>query len=647
MTQKRPMRNDEVEELETAFRNLSDKTKNRKSNTTGAKKEQPKKKPSKASENSHAKGKYAKKGFSKSNILMVSIAAFVVIAVVAGFLIYNHIHNNQRISANLTIMGIDVSDMTRAEAEKAVKNQFNALYKNQEVTLTIEDKSVSIPSDVAGVKLNVSKAVDAAIKYSGTDNTDPNALHALDITKFISYKSRPVMELLDPFRAQFSATLIQTSYVIEGTKPTVWDKVDEKASLEIVIKKGVPGYHLDMTTLLEGLESCYNTGVNALVLEYVITEPDPLNYEEILKKYCMEPVEAVMDPETFEITGGTYGYGIDVQEVEAALAETPYGETVRVPYHWTAPEDTKEELSALLFRDVLASYETYASSDYNRNINLELAAAACNNLILYPGDVFSFNGTLGERTADKGYKPGASYVGGQTVYDYGGGICQVATTIYYCAVVSDLEILERDCHQYASSYTPLSTDATIFWNGIDMRFRNNTKYPIRIEASSSNGDVFVKLIGTETKDYYVKFESEHLDTYPFEEEFKEFEADNEKGYKDGQVLTDPYTGYKSRSFRAKYDKATGKLIERTLENVDVYSTRNRVICKIIGTETEPPTTEPGITVPPSTGPSETVPPETNPPETTTPPETVPPAVDDPTPDTSTTEPPASGGDETT
>ena len=112
-------------------------------------------------------------------------------------------------------------------------------------------------------------------------------------------------------------------------------------------------------------------------------------------------------------------------------------------------------------------------------------------------------------------------------------------------------------------------------------------------------------------------------------------------------MTDPYTGYKSRSFRAKYDKATGKLIERTLENVDVYSTRNRVICKIIGTETEPPTTEPGITVPPSTGPSETVPPETNPPETTTPPETVPPAVDDPTPDTSTTEPPASGGDETT
>ena len=67
MTQKRPMRNDEVEELETAFRNLSDKTKNRKSNTAGAKKEQPKKKPSKASENSHAKGKYAKKGFSKSN----------------------------------------------------------------------------------------------------------------------------------------------------------------------------------------------------------------------------------------------------------------------------------------------------------------------------------------------------------------------------------------------------------------------------------------------------------------------------------------------------------------------------------------------------------------------------------------------------
>lgn len=642
MTQKRPMRNDEVEELETAFRNLSDKSKSRKSNTSGAKKAQ----PSKASAHSTSKGKYAKKGFRKSNILMVGIAAFAVIAVVAGFIIYNHIHNNQRISANLTIMGIDVSDMTRAEAEKAVKNQFNALYKNQEVTLTIEGKSVSIPSDTAGVKLNVSGAVDAAIKYSGTDNADSDALRPLDITKYISYKSRPVMDLLDPFRAQFSATLIQTTYVIEGTKPTVWDKIDEKASLEIVIKKGVSGYHLDMTTLLEGLESCYSTGVTELTLEYVITEPAPLNYDDILEKYCMAPVEAVMDPETFEITGGTYGYGIDVAEVEAALAQTPYGETVRVPYHWTAPENTKEELSALLFRDVLASYETYASSEYNRNTNLEIAAAACNNLILYPGDEFSFNGTLGKRTPDKGYKPGASYVGGETVYDYGGGICQVATTIYYCAVVSDLEILERDCHQYASSYTPLSTDATIFWNGIDMRFKNNTKYPIRIEASSSNGDVFVKLVGTETKDYYVKFESEHLDTYPFEEEFKEFEADNEKGYKDGQILTDPYTGYKSRSFRAKYDKVTGKLIERTLENVDVYSTRNRVICKIIGMETEPPTTEPNVTVPPETNPPETIPPETGAPETN-PPETTVPPQDNPTTGIPTTDPPSSGGGETT
>ena len=134
-----------------------------------------------------------------------------------------------------------------------------------------------------------------------------------------------------------------------------------------------------------------------------------------------------------------------------------------------------------------------------------------------------------------------------------------------------------------------------------------------------------------------------MDTYPFEEEFKEFEADNEKGYKDGQVLTDPYTGYKSRSYRAKYDKATGKLIERTLENVDVYSTRNRVICKIIGTETEPPTTEPNVTEPPIT-PPESVPSETKPPETTIP-ETTPPVSDDPTTGT-TTEPPASGGDET-
>ena len=102
----------------------------------------------------------------------------------------------------------------------------------------------------------------------------------------------------------------------------------------------------------------------------------------------------------------------------------------------------------------------------------------------------------------------------------------------------------------------------MFWGGIDYKFRNNTEYPIRIDAYSDNGTVTISLYGTDTKDYYVEFESVHLATYPYDVVYEEMPADNEKGYKDGHVLTSPYTGYKSEGWAIKYSKETGE--EKTI-----------------------------------------------------------------------------------
>lgn len=607
MAKKKNQEND-IEELENAFHNLSE---------PGVRK----------------KGKYAKEDSSKPTvILIVCISLLVVAAIVGGIFAYNLIRDSQVISAKLTVAGLDVTGMTRKEAEEKVSKAFTELYQNEAITLWIDENSVAIPYSTSAVKLDAERAVDAAVSYSQS----ADQLQSLDITDYISVDSQAVMELLDTLTPLYSSTLKQTTYKLSGTNPASLDEVDETASLELSLTKGTPGIRLDIYVLLDAVMTGYSDGVTKVDYTCPVKEPDPFDFEQFMSKHCAAAVDAVMDPKTFEISGGTYGYGIDPEEVQELLDKASYGETITIPYSWTAPNPTVEELEALLFRDVLAEYTTYAGSIYDRNINLKLAAEAVNGTILFPGDVFSYNETLGERTEEKGYRYGTSYINGESVQDIGGGICQVSSTLYYCTIVADLKIVERECHAYASSYTPLSTDATVFWGGIDFKFENNTQYPIRIEASAEYGNVTVRLIGTDTKDYFVKFESVWLETYPFKTVYKEMEADNEKGFKDGDVITDPYTGYKSEGYRVKYDKQTGEEIERILESTDEYYARDKVICKIIGQETEPNTEPP--TDPPATTQPPTEPPTTEAP-TTEPPTTEAPTTEPPTTEAPTTEPP--------
>ncbi len=549
---------------------------------------------------------------------IIGICIATVVLLVGGFFLIQNARGNQVIASNLSIAGVNVTGMTRDEAETAVGKAFSQLYTATPMTVEVDGQTLLLTPDISDVRLDVSAAVNAAVGYHHASFH----VQALDITDYISVDTEAIMAQLRQLSSHFDSTLTQSTYRIEGAAPESTNAIDETVAQSLVITKGRPGIRLDLNALLETVLEGYSGGAVTVSFHCPFTEPDALDLEEIYQAHCIAPVEAEFEKETFEVLGGTYGYGFSVEEAAESLEKADYGQEITIDYTWTEPETTAEELGSLLFRDELSSYTTHAGSIADRNTNLRLACEAINGMILYPGDLFSYNEALGERTPEKGYRPGASYIGGETVLDYGGGICQVTSTLFYCTVVADLEVVERECHGYASSYTPLSTDATVFWGGIDYKFRNNTDYPIRIEAHSDRGNVTVKLIGTDTKDYYVKFESEFLAQIDYETVYKEMEPDNKKGYKDGDVITDPYTGYKSRSYRVKYDKQTDEEIERILECNDVYSSRNKVICKIVGGETEPPTTEPPATEPPTTAPTTEPSTETPTEAPTAPPETV-------------------------
>ena len=266
-----------------------------------------------------------------------------------------------------------------------------------------------------------------------------------------------------------------------------------------------------------------------------------------------------MDPETFAVSDHAYGYSFDLVEAKGMQQQTPLEKAFEIPFSATMPAYTKQGLESILFRDVLGTYTAYSSSDpANRDVNLKLSCQAINGIVLMPDEIFSYNPALGERTPEAGWKQADGYVGSETRKEYGGGICQASSCLYLSAMKADLEIVERVNHGFISSYMPYGMDATVSWGGPEFRFKNNTEYPIRIEAWATGGAVTVKLVGTDTKDYYVKMTYEVLSTDPYETVYKEMEEDNEKGYKDGDVITSGYTGYKIRTYRCKYSKSVLK-----------------------------------------------------------------------------------------
>ena len=161
------------------------------------------------------------------------------------------------------------------------------------------------------------------------------------------------------------------------------------------------------------------------------------------------------------------------------------------------------------FPDLLSDFSTrYAASNRNRTTNLIIASNKINGTVLMPGEIFSYNKIVGERTIAAGYKEAPIYVEGKVQDGLGGGICQIATTLYNAALFANLEIVERSNHQFVPSYANASRDATVVYGAIDFKFKNNREYPIKIVCSVTNGIANFKIFGLKTEnDYNVQITS--------------------------------------------------------------------------------------------------------------------------------------------
>ena len=162
------------------------------------------------------------------------------------------------------------------------------------------------------------------------------------------------------------------------------------------------------------------------------------------------------------------------------------------------PRGTEEELAVI--KDLLGTYTTdYSWSAWGRGKNVENGTSKMNGIVVYPGDVFSVYENVTPFTKENGYELAGSFSNGDTVQTYGGGICQVVTTLYQAVLQAELEVVERFNHSMVVGYTPLGGDAAISGTYKDFKFRNNTDTPVFLETYCKNGNIVINIYGVETR----------------------------------------------------------------------------------------------------------------------------------------------------
>lgn len=225
-------------------------------------------------------------------------------------------------------------------------------------------------------------------------------------------------------------------------------------------------------------------------------------------------------------------------------------------------------LKNLKIKHKLIEFSTFFNNaNKNRTENLKLAAKKINGYILTPGEIFSFNKVVGKRSKENGYKKAPVFINGKTAYDIGGGVCQVSSTMYNAALLLDLEIVERRNHSRPVGYVPLGLDATVEYDLIDLKFRNNTNGTLVIFTMVRNDELKVIIYGSKKINKNISLSSEIMDVIP---PLVTIEEDrNQK--KDSIRINKGKQGYKVRVWKY-YNNHDKKIV-----SIDIYTPIDTII----------------------------------------------------------------------
>ena len=277
------------------------------------------------------------------------------------------------------------------------------------------------------------------------------------------------------------------------------------------------------------------------------------------------------------ITPSIEGKKLNIEKsVESLREQLVWGFPGEVPLSIikTAPFPTTEEIQSWQINGVLASFTTeYQEAETNRTHNIRLAAEKIDNVLLMPGELFSFNESVGPRDAAHGYKESLIIFNQEFVEGYGGGICQLVSTLYNAVLQGECSVVERHAHSLGVSYVPPGLDATVAYGTLDFQFRNGYGFPVLIHTQAKDGKLTVAIYGNVHSNLLqYRLYSKEVETYPIEEELV-VDATLAAGEK--KILQQGKKGKKVEVYRQVWQGAT--LVKEEKISTDVYQGKKQIV----------------------------------------------------------------------
>lgn len=467
----------------------------------------------------------------------------LVLILIAGSLYAGLDPHDNRILENVTVGGIDVGGMTPERAYRELKYASEEVLERSALWVDLPESSIPLEPGDTKASLNCVSAVWSAWLAGRFGNRELS----VPLLDHLRLDEQYIRDQIDLYADTYDTDVAPSHYELSGSMPDleIENQGKDNQPQTLVLTMGLPTARLDREDAFRKILAVYDSAFGAAnTTGYRVTgpfrveileEPELPDLQAIYDAVYISPVDDSLNMETYEVIPGAWGYHFDMDAAQSLADQAEFGETLSIPMAFQEPDIFGEDV---YYRDVLGYCETKHTDDANRNNNLRRACESMNGLVLQPGEVFSYNDTLGQRTKENGYLRAGAYSGWELVQSYGGGICQGSSTIYCAALYADLEIVHRKNHGYKVGYIDAGLDATVNWGGPDFQFRNSTHFPIKIAAEVSDGYVKVTILGTEERDYYIEMETE--------------------------AQWGSSTIY-AKSYKCKYDRETGELISRELE----------------------------------------------------------------------------------
>lgn len=455
-------------------------------------------------------------GFWKKLGIGTAIAAAVALACALGIPAVTRIMDpyNGQIVSDVSVGGVEIGGLTKGEAKKALQAAFGEQFSQKTMEINFSEagtvleklnirypaNSLLISPEESHAKLDAAAAVKAAYALG---RTDLDGSRTMSLLPYLGLDEAAIRSVADSYAQQLAQLYQDSSYTIQGTAPDVTNYNESTPCQTVTLFRGYPGIEIDADALYNEILEGYNTGSFAVSYQGTVSAKKPVSpdLDGLWEQTRLAPEDPSVDLTSYQVMPGVHGYEFDLAEAKQQFQNLACGESTLISLHYTDPEIADEDA---YFQDILGHCETPHGDNENRNGNLRKACGMLDGLVLQPGQELSYNEALGPRTKELGWLPAPAYSGTKLVDSPGGGICQVSSTLYLASVYSELTIVERRNHGYPVSYIPLGMDATVSWGFADLKIRNDSPMPVKIQAEESDGYVRISILGTETRDYNVE-----------------------------------------------------------------------------------------------------------------------------------------------